>query len=114
MNGEVVGIDSAIYSPNGGNVGVGFAIPSDEAKTIVQRLIDHGSIQHGFIGVSIQPVTDDIKNALGLSAQERRPGGERLGTTVPPPGGLKAGDIITSIDGKWWTTRAPSQGTSPT
>ena len=100
MNGKVVGIDSAIYSPNGGNVGVGFAIPSDEAKSIVQKLIDHGSIQHGFIGVEIQPVTTDIQNALGLDSKD----GALVASVGPdtPAGkaGVKAGDIVTAVGDK--------------
>ena len=100
MNGKVVGIDSAIYSPNGGNVGVGFAIPSDEAKSIVQRLIEHGSIAHGYIGVEIQPVTDDIKNALGL---DNKKGAlvASVGTDTPADRArIKSGDIIKSIGDK--------------
>ena len=97
MNGKVVGIDSAIYSPNGGNVGVGFAIPSDEAKTIVQKLIDHGSIQHGFIGVQIQPVTTDIQNALGLDTKDGALVASVGSDTPAGKAGVKAGDIVTAV-----------------
>ncbi|MBP0616062.1 Do family serine endopeptidase [Jiella mangrovi] len=100
MNGQVVGIDSAIYSPNGGNVGVGFAIPSDEAKGIVQKLIEHGSIQHGFLGVEIQPVTDDIKNALGLDNKQGALVASVSDGSPASEAGIKPGDIIESIDGK--------------
>ena len=95
MNGQVVGIDSAIYSPNGGNVGVGFAIPSDEAKQIVRKLIDHGSIEHGYIGVEIQPVTDDVKNALGLDNTDGALVANVADGTPASKAGLKPGDIIT-------------------
>ena len=100
MNGKVVGIDSAIYSPNGGNVGVGFAIPSDEAKTIVQKLIDHGSIQHGFIGVEIQPVTTDIQNALRLDTKNGALVASVGSDTPAGKAGVKAGDIVTAVGDK--------------
>ena len=100
MNGKVVGIDSAIYSPNGGNVGVGFAIPSDEAKSIVQKLIDHGSIQHGFIGVEIQPVTTDIQNALGLDTKNGALVASVGSDTPAGKAGVKAGDIVTAVGDK--------------
>ena len=66
-DGNVVGINTAIYSPNGGSVGVGFAIPSNEAKAIVAKLEKNGSIDHGYLGVAIQPVTADVADAVGLS-----------------------------------------------
>ena len=72
MHGKVVGINSAIYSPNGGNVGVGFAIPSNQASQIVAKLIQHGSIERGFIGVEIQPVTGDVASALGPQGEQGR------------------------------------------
>ena len=100
MNGKVVGIDSAIYSPNGGNVGVGFAIPSDEARTIVQKLIDHGSIEHGFIGVEIQPVTTDIQNALGLDTKDGALVASVGSDTPAGKAGVKAGDIVTAVGDK--------------
>ncbi|MEX6508136.1 DegQ family serine endoprotease [Jiella sp. M17.18] len=100
MNGQVVGIDTAIYSPNGGNVGVGFAIPSDEAKAIVQKLITHGSIQHGFIGVEIQPVTQDVKDALGLKTKSGALVAKVTSDSPASRAGIKTGDIITEIGGK--------------
>ena len=99
IDGTVVGINSAIYSPNGGNVGVGFAIPSDQAAPVVAKLIESGSIEHGFIGVQIQPVTPDVANAIGLA--------KAAGALVAHVGegspaaeaGLKTGDIITAFAG---------------
>ena len=64
--GEVVGINTAIYSPNGGNVGVGFAIPSAQAQKVVEKIVAGGTIEHGFIGVSIQPLDEQIAGAIGL------------------------------------------------
>ncbi len=98
--GEVVGINTAIYSPNGGNVGVGFAIPSDQAKAIVDRIIETGaSIAHGYIGVSIQPVDPEIAEAVGLDA----PKGALVAEVVPgapaSEAGVKQGDVIVSVNG---------------
>lgn len=100
MNGKVIGINSAIYSPTGGNVGVGFAIPSDLAEVVVAKLIAKGSIEYGFIGVQIQPVTDDIANAIGLTEAS---GALIASVGVDTPAekaGVKAGDIATEFDGK--------------
>ncbi|MBU2301176.1 MAG: trypsin-like peptidase domain-containing protein, partial [Alphaproteobacteria bacterium] len=66
--GQVVGVNTAIYSPNGGNVGIAFAIPASTVKTIVQQLIDSGSVTRGYLGVSIQDVTRDIADGVGLTA----------------------------------------------
>jgi serine protease Do len=66
LAGEVIGINSAIYSPNGGSVGIGFAIPANEAKPVLDALREHGKVDRGWIGVQIQPVTPEIANSLGL------------------------------------------------
>src|SRR5207244_4534789 len=66
INGEVVGVNSAIFSPTGGSVGIGFAIPAETVKTIAAELKDKGSVRRGWIGVEIQPVTPDLAEALGL------------------------------------------------
>ena len=98
-NGEVVGVNTAIYSPNGGNVGIAFAIPAHTVKQIVNQLIDNGSVTRGYLGVSIQDVTSDIANSVGLpnayGAIVREPASDG------PAGdaGVKSGDIITAVDG---------------
>ncbi|TGP79515.1 trypsin-like serine protease, partial [bacterium M00.F.Ca.ET.221.01.1.1] len=66
VNGNVVGIDTAIYSPNGGSVGVGFAIPSNQAEKVVAKLMKGDNIEYGYLGVQIQPVTQDVASAIGL------------------------------------------------
>lgn len=97
--GRVVGINTAIYSPNGGSVGVAFAIPSDQAQKVVVELMKDGSIQHGFIGVEIQPVTADIADAIGLrQAEGALIAGVNDGTPAARAG-LKAGDIVTALGG---------------
>ncbi len=95
--GNVVGINTAIYSPNGGSVGVGFAIPSDEAKAIVAKLEKSGSIDHGYLGVAIQPVTSDIANAMGLSKTEGALIANVTDDTPAARAGIKSGDIVTAV-----------------
>ncbi|CDX11836.1 putative periplasmic serine endoprotease DegP-like [Mesorhizobium plurifarium] len=100
LNGQVVGINTAIFSPSGGSVGIAFDIPASTAKQVVQDLMKNGSVQRGWLGVEIQPVTSDIAESLGLksdkgalvsSAQDGGPGKKA---------GIVAGDVITQVDGK--------------
>jgi len=100
LNGQVVGINTAIFSPSGGSVGIAFDIPASTAKTVVQDLMKSGSVERGWLGVEIQPVTSDIAESLGLksdkgalvsSAQDGGPGKKA---------GITAGDVITQVDGK--------------
>ncbi|RWA63742.1 Do family serine endopeptidase [Mesorhizobium sp.] len=100
LNGQVVGINTAIFSPSGGSVGIAFDIPASTAKEVVQDLMKSGSVQRGWLGVEIQPVTSDIAESLGLksekgalvsSAQDDGPGKKA---------GIAAGDVITQVDGK--------------
>lgn len=96
-DGNVVGINTAIYSPNGGSVGVGFAIPSDEARTIVAKLQKDGSIDHGYLGVQIQPVTQDVADAVGLGKAEGALVAAVTGGTPAAHAGIKTGDIVTAV-----------------
>jgi serine protease Do len=100
LNGDVIGINSQIYSQSGGNIGIGFAIPATEAKPIIDTLMKGKSVQRGYLGVGIQPVNDDIASALGLPKNQ----GEIIGRVEPGgPGakaGLRPGDVVTAIDGK--------------
>lgn len=99
LSGEVVGINTAIFSPSGGNVGIAFAIPSTVAKDVVADLIKDGSVSRGWLGVQIQPVTKDIADSLGLS--------EASGALVVEPqsgspgekAGIKKGDVVTALNG---------------
>lgn len=97
--GEVVGVNSAIYSPNGGNVGIAFAIPAHTVKQIVNQLITDGSVTRGYLGVSIQDVSRDIADSVGLP--NARGAIVREPTPDGPAGaaGVKSGDIITKVDG---------------
>jgi serine protease Do len=97
--GNVIGVNSAIYSPNGGSVGVGFAIPSNTVKTVVAQLRDGGSVARGWLGVSIQGVTPEIAEALGLA----EPNGALVASVAddgPAREVLKSGDVILSFDGQ--------------
>ena len=100
LNGEVIGINSQIYSQSGGNIGIGFAIPATEAKPIIDTLMKGQKIQRGYLGVGIQPVNDDIAAALGLPKNK----GEIIGRVEPGgPGakaGLRQGDVVTAINGQ--------------
>jgi len=100
MGGNVIGINNAIFSPTGGSVGIGFAIPAEIASPIVQKLIKGETIERGYLGVRIQPVTEDLADALGLPKNK----GEFI-QAVEPDGaaakaGMQAGDVVLSVDGK--------------
>lgn len=100
MSGNVIGINTAIYSPSGGSVGIGFAIPSNLAKPVIDQLIKFGHTRRGWMGVRIQSVTDDIAESLGLPMHNGA-----LVASITPGGpaekaGLKPGDVILNFDGK--------------
>lgn len=100
MKGQVIGINNAIFSPTGGSVGIGFAIPAETAAPIVDKLIKGVSIDRGYLGVQIQPVTEDVADSLGLAHNR----GELVQSVQPgqpaAAAGLQAGDIVTKVDGK--------------
>jgi serine protease Do len=99
MNGNVIGVNTAIYSPSGGSVGIGFDIPSTTAKLVVAQLKDKGAVTRGWLGVQVQPVTAEIADSLGLK--------EARGAIVDNPqdgspaakAGIEAGDVITAVNG---------------
>jgi serine protease Do len=99
LDGQVIGINTAIYSPNGGSVGIGFAVPSNVAKTVVAELEQHGKVARGWLGVQIQEVTPAIAASLGLQGEH----GALVAVVTPnSPGakaGLKQGDVILSFNG---------------
>lgn len=95
--GEVVGINSAIVA---GGQGIGFAIPVNMAKSVLPQLRDTGKVTRGWIGVSIQPVTRDLADSFGLSAEKGALVSEIVPESPAEKGGIKAGDIILTFDGK--------------
>ena len=98
LRGEVVGINSAIFSQSGGNIGIGFAIPSNAVKELLPQLRDKGKVVRGFIGASVQKVSPEIAESLGINPAR--------GALVGRPGkggpaeraGVKTGDVIVEFD----------------
>jgi serine protease Do len=101
LNGNVVGVNSAIISPTGGNVGIGFAIPSDLAARIIDQLIDNGEVRRGYLGVSPGDLTDELKDAMGLGADvEGALINQVLAGTPAEDAGLENGDVVLQVNGR--------------
>jgi serine protease Do len=100
LQGEVIGINTAIFSPSGGSVGIGFAIPASTAQTVIQSLREHGVVTRGWLGVQIQPVTSDIAESLGLSEAKGAIVADVTQDSPALAAGLQTGDTILMIDGK--------------
>jgi serine protease Do len=92
--GHVIGVNSAIYSPSGGNVGIGFSIPSAQAQAVVSQIIAHGSVERGWLGVGIQDVTPDIAKSFGLSDAKGVLVGEVTPNSPASKAGIKPQDVI--------------------
>ena len=100
LKGEVVGINTAIFSPSGGNVGIAFAIPASVAKDVVADLMKDGAVSRGWLGVQIQPVSKDIADSLGLAEAS---GALVVAPQAGSPGekaGIKQGDVVTAVNGE--------------
>ncbi|UYN97584.1 MAG: DegQ family serine endoprotease [Enhydrobacter sp.] len=100
LDGKVIGINTAIFSPTGGNIGLGFAIPSSLAEPVVAQLKEHGRVERGLLGVQIQPLTDEIAASLSLGSTKGA-----MVAAVEPDGaaakaGIKSGDVIKGVDAK--------------
>jgi serine protease Do len=100
QSGQVVGIDTAIYSPNGGSVGIGFAIPSNIAKLVVAQLREHGKVERGWLGVEMQPMTPTLAKAIGLDKNEGVLIDKVMNDSPAMRAKLQQGDVIVSFDGK--------------
>jgi serine protease Do len=99
LDGNVIGVNTAIFSPSGGSVGIAFAIPASTVKSVVAQLRDKGNVSRGWIGVQIQPVTGEIAESLGLKTAE---GALVSGPQASGPAakaGIVAGDVITAVNG---------------
>jgi serine protease Do len=94
LTGQVVGINTAIYSPSGGSVGIGFAIPSNLAKYVVGELEEHGTVSWGWLGVSIQDLSPSIAKSLGLNHAEGALVASVVADSPAAKAGLKSGDVI--------------------
>ena len=102
LSGEVIGINTAIYSPSGGSVGIGFAVPSNTGKSVIAQLKEHGKVTRGWLGVAIQGITPSIAKSLGLDADQ--PTGALVASVTPnspaAKAGIKQGDAITAAAGR--------------
>ncbi len=99
MDGEVIGVNTAIFSPSGGSVGIGFAIPSNAAQVVVDQLIKFGEVSRGWLGVHIQVVTDSIAETLGLDKAEGALVASVIEGGPADKAGIKARDVILEFDG---------------
>ncbi|MFJ5368463.1 Do family serine endopeptidase [Bosea sp. CER48] len=100
QKGEVVGVNTAIYSPSGGNVGIAFAIPASTVKQVVESLKKDGTVARGFIGVQIQPVNAEMADAIGLKEAKGALVAEAQGNGPAAKAGIRRGDTITAVNGE--------------
>lgn len=100
LNGELIGINTAILAPTGGSIGIGFAIPSNMAQTLAQQLIQSGEIQRGLLGIKGMEMSADIAKAFNLNVQRGAFVSEVLPGSGSAKAGIKSGDVIVSLNGK--------------
>jgi len=100
LRGELVGINTAILAPGGGNVGIGFAIPSNMVNKIVQHLVDFGEVRRGTLGIRIQDLTPDLANAFRLEGNKGALIAKVERGTPAEKAGLRSGDLITAVNDK--------------
>jgi serine protease Do len=98
VDGNVIGVNTAIFSPSGGSVGIAFAIPADTVKSVIAQLRDKGSVTRGWIGVQIQPVTPDIADSMGLKQATGALVAEPQTDSPAAKAGIQSGDVITMVD----------------
>ncbi len=99
VDGNVIGVNTAIFSPSGGSVGIAFAIPAETVKSVVAQLKDKGTVTRGWIGVQIQPVTAEIADSLGLKGTQGALVAEPQANGPAVKAGIQAGDVITAVNG---------------
>lgn len=100
LNGELVGVNTAIIAPSGGNVGIGFAIPSNMVKSLTSQLIEYGEVKRGVLGIKGNELTSDIAKAFDLDIQKGAFVSEVLDDSAAKTAGIKSGDVIISMNGK--------------
>jgi serine protease Do len=98
--GQVVGVNTAIFSPNGGNIGIGFAIPSNQVREIVAELRENGSVERGWLGVQIQEIDEDLAASLGLNSTRGALVTSVVDDSPAAKGGVQAGDVVTRFNGQ--------------
>jgi serine protease Do len=98
--GEVIGVNTAIYSPSGGSIGIAFAIPAATVRTVISQLRDKGSVSRGWLGVQIQPVTAEIADVLSLKQPQGALVAEPVADGPAAKAGVLSGDVIALVDGK--------------
>ncbi|UCH75076.1 MAG: DegQ family serine endoprotease [Rhodospirillales bacterium] len=100
MNGRVIGVNTAIVSPNGGSVGIGFAVPSNLVEPVVAQIRENGRVTRGWLGVQVQQLTDEIASAIGSEGTDGALVSEVLPDSPAAEAGLRQGDVIRKVDGK--------------
>ncbi len=100
LKGEVIGINTAIFSPSGGSVGIGFSVPANTARGVVDQIIKYGETRRGWLGVKIQSVTDEIAESMGLDHPRGALISDATKTGPAEKGGIEAGDVIVEFDGR--------------
>ncbi|SDG36356.1 Do family serine endopeptidase [Pelagibacterium luteolum] len=98
--GQVVGVNTAIFSPSGGNVGIAFAIPAATAQTVISQLVNDGVVTRGFLGVSLQDLNDELADALGLANANGALVTEPIEGAPAADAGVESGDVVVSVDGQ--------------
>jgi serine protease Do len=100
MNGKVVGVNTAIYSPSGGSVGIGFDVTATTAQSVIAQLKEKGAVTRGWLGVQVQPVTSEIADSLGLKSPQGALVDEAQANSPAVNAGIRSGDVITTVNGK--------------
>ncbi len=98
--GQVVGVNTAIFSPSGGSVGIGFAIPAEVAKDVISSLKTNGAVARGWLGIQIQPVSSEIADSLGLKDAKGALVAEPQKSSPAAQAGVKSGDVVTAVNGE--------------
>jgi serine protease Do len=107
VRGRVVGVNTAIYTPSGGSVGIGFDIPADTVSSIAKQLIEYGHVNHGYLGATIQQLTPDLSASLGMKTTDGAIVDQLSADGPAQHAGLKAGDVIVAINGL--TVKSPTE-----
>ncbi len=100
LRGELVGINTAILAPAGGNVGIGFAIPTEMAENVMHQLIEHGEVRRGMLGVTIQDLTPELAEAFGVERQRGVVITQVMEESAAEKAGIKSGDVVVAVDGR--------------